>query len=185
LITKKDRFKLFAYIKADLIRSMHLQYGLDKKVNSIGIWKNVFSPRYMPVLLMRISYYFYQSKLIIISKLFSMINFLLFGIEISISCKIGRGIYFPHSQGIVIGAVEVGENVTIYQGVTLGAKDLDFDYNLNNRPIIGNGVVIGSGAKVLGGIKIGDESKIGANAVVLKSVPIKSLAVGVPAKISE
>ncbi len=114
-----------------------------------------------------------------------MINFVLFGIEVSISCKIGKGIYFPHTQGVVIGALDIGENVTIYQGVTLGAKDLDFDYNPDSRPIIGNNVIIGSGAKILGGINIGDESKIGANAVVLESIPEKSIAVGVPAVIKQ
>jgi serine O-acetyltransferase len=76
----------------------------------------------------------------------------------------------------------VGENVTIFQGVTLGAKNLDFSYDESLRPSIGDNVIIGAGAKILGGIVVGENSVIGANAVVLHNIPDHTVAYGVPAK---
>jgi len=96
---------------------------------------------------------------------------------------IGPGLVLMHTHGTVLGAASIGSNVTIYQQVTLGAREMDFVYTLSQRPIIEDGVVIGAGAKVLGGLKLGTECKIGANAVVLKDVPARHLAVGVPARI--
>jgi acetyltransferase-like isoleucine patch superfamily enzyme len=84
---------------------------------------------------------------------------------------------------IVIGAIEIGGNVTIFQGVTLGAKNFDMKFSSKSRPHIGNNVTIGAGAKVLGGIKLGDNSTIAANAVVLSSVGKNLLVAGIPAKI--
>ncbi|MGC8729463.1 MAG: serine O-acetyltransferase [Elusimicrobiales bacterium] len=111
-----------------------------------------------------------------------MINFILFGLEITIQCEIGPGLIFPHTQGIVIGSVKIGENALIYNGVTIGAKKMDVNFNPSSRPIIGNNVMIGSGAKILGSINIGDNVIIGANSVVTKSVPNDKLVLGIPAK---
>jgi serine O-acetyltransferase len=111
-----------------------------------------------------------------------MLNFILFGIEITIQCEIGPGLIFPHTQGIVIGSVKIGENALIYNGVTIGAKKMDVNFNPSSRPIIGNNVMIGSGAKILGSINIGDNVIIGANSVVTKSVPNDKLVLGIPAK---
>jgi len=83
----------------------------------------------------------------------------------------------------VIGAWSIGENATIFQGVTLGAKELDFSYEESSRPTVGDDVTIGSGAKVLGGLTLGAGSRIGANAVVLDSVPTNVVAAGVPSRI--
>jgi serine O-acetyltransferase len=115
----------------------------------------------------------------------SVLNFFLFGIEIAVRCPIGRGLFLPHTQGTVIGAWSIGENVTIFQGVTLGAKELDFSYLESSRPIVEDGVTIGSGAKVLGGLTLGSSSRIGANAVVLNDIAPGVLAVGIPAKVVE
>lgn len=130
----------------------------------------------------RISYWCGIHRLGVIAKIFSTLNTIFFGIEIAIRCKIGGGLYLPHTQGIVIGASSVGENVTIFQGVTLGAKNLDFSYDESLRPRIGNNVIIGAGAKILGGIVVGGNSVIGANAVVLHNIPDHTVAFGVPAK---
>jgi serine O-acetyltransferase len=92
-------------------------------------------------------------------------------------------LFLPHTQGTVIGAWSIGENATIFQGVTLGAKDIDFSYQESSRPTVGNNVTIGAGAKVIGGLILGDYARVGANAVVLNDVASGLLAVGIPAKV--
>lgn len=104
------------------------------------------------------------------------------GIEIHPAAKIGKGVFIDHGTGVVIGeTAEVGDNCTIYQGVTLGGTGKDKG---KRHPTIGKNVMVGSGAKVLGPIKVGDNAKIAANAVVLSDVPPNSTAVGVPARIA-
>ena len=112
----------------------------------------------------------------------SLVNFFAFGIEISIRCPIGPGLFLPHTQGTVIGAWRIGTNATIFQGVTLGAKDIDFAYSVTSRPTVGDNVTIGSGAKVLGGVQLANRTRVGANSVVLSDVPEGALAVGAPAR---
>jgi serine O-acetyltransferase len=139
--------------------------------------------RFWPTLNFRIAYFFYSKNLRFIAKIFTIINFIIFGIEISPKCSIGKGLYLPHTQGTVIGAFSIGQNATIFQGVTLGSKQLDFDYLEKNRPQVGDDVVIGSGAKILGGIKIGSGVVVAANSLVLESLPDLAIALGVPAKV--
>ena len=103
------------------------------------------------------------------------------GIEIHPAAKIGHGVFIDHGMGVVIGETAVvGDNCTIYQGVTLGGTGKDKG---KRHPTIGNNVTIGSGAKVLGPFSVGDNSKIAANAVVLNEIPPNSTCVGVPAHI--
>lgn len=103
------------------------------------------------------------------------------GVEIHPGAKIGRGIFIDHGCGVVIGeTAEVGDNCTIYQGVTLGGTGKDTG---KRHPTVGNNVMIGAGAKVLGPFTVGDNSKIAANAVVLHAVPANSTAVGIPARV--
>ena len=103
------------------------------------------------------------------------------GIEIHPGATIGRRLFIDHGSGVVIGeTTEIGDDVTIYQGVTLGGTGKDTG---KRHPTIGNGVIIGSGAKVLGPFKVGDNSKIAAGSVVLREVPPNSTAVGVPARV--
>jgi serine O-acetyltransferase len=135
------------------------------------------------VLLCRLAHFFYCWNNSLFAKALSLLNFVIFGIEIAVRCPIGRGLFFPHTQGTVIGAWSCGENVTIYQGVTLGAREVGLSYSEQSRPIIGDGVTIGSGAKVLGGLFIGNGARIGANSVVLQSIPAQALAVGAPARV--
>jgi serine O-acetyltransferase len=184
-MTKAEDFRLFSYLAADLRRSRFLMQGPSDGVSGLRLWLGVLSPRFMPVLLCRLAHGLYGWKLAPLAKMVSVLNFFLFGIEIAVRCPIGRGLFLPHTQGTVIGAWSIGENVTIFQGVTLGAKELDFSYLESSRPIVEDGVIIGSGAKVLGGLTLGTSSRIGANAVVLNDIPPGSLAVGIPAKVVE
>ncbi|GHY71466.1 serine acetyltransferase [Vibrio cholerae] len=149
--------------------------GIDyTSLNRIRLWAIIFSPRILPVVFVRLT----TSNIPIINRLFSLLNVLLFGIEVNSQCQIGRGFFLPHTHGIVIGAISIGDNCTIYQGVTLGAKILDFSNSSATRPQIGNNVIIGAGAKVLGGINIGDNVIIGANTVVTKSIPSGAKVIG-------
>lgn len=103
------------------------------------------------------------------------------GIEIHPGATIGKGLFIDHGMGVVIGeTAEIGDNCTIYQGVTLGGTGKDVG---KRHPTLGDNVMIGAGAKVLGPVKIGSNSKIAANAVVLREVPENSTAVGIPAKV--
>ncbi|MEG0777233.1 MAG: serine O-acetyltransferase EpsC [Oscillospiraceae bacterium] len=103
------------------------------------------------------------------------------GIEIHPGATIGRRLVIDHGMGIVIGeTAELGDDVLLYQGVTLGGTGKDTG---KRHPTIGNNVLIGSGAKILGPFKVGENSRIAANAVVLKEIPPNSTAVGVPARV--
>ena len=103
------------------------------------------------------------------------------GIEIHPAATIGKGFMIDHGMGVVIGeTAEIGENCTIYQGVTLGGTGKDVG---KRHPTLGNNVMVGAGAKVLGPMKVGDNTKIAANAVVLAEIPDNCTAVGIPAKI--
>jgi serine O-acetyltransferase len=103
------------------------------------------------------------------------------GIEIHPGATIGKGLFIDHGMGVVIGeTAEIGDGCTIYQGVTLGGTGKDVG---KRHPTLGDNVMVGAGAKVLGPVKIGSNSKIAANAVVLREVPENSTAVGIPAKV--
>jgi serine O-acetyltransferase len=169
-------FTLFRFIKSDIER-LSLN---SKKINYL----KCIHPRFFPVLLIRIAQYLYQKPLIKpLAHICTWINIILFGVEYTPRTKIGYGLFMPHSQGIVIGAIDIGNYVTIFQGVTLGAKNLDLGFTSKSRPSIGNHVTIGAGAKILGGVTLGDNSVVGANAVVLKSVAKNHIVAGIPAKI--
>ncbi|MGR9578169.1 serine O-acetyltransferase [Pandoraea sputorum] len=175
-------FSLRQYLRADLLRYRFLVTGVQVNA-SPGLWLHMLSPRFAPVLLCRCAFRLQSWHLGPLAKIVSLLNFVVFGIEISPRCPIGKGVFFPHTQGTVIGAKSVGENATIFQGVTLGAKELDIGYSEDARPVLGDDVIVGAGAKLLGGISIGHRARVGANAVVVESVPEGALAVGVPAKV--
>ncbi len=103
------------------------------------------------------------------------------GVEIHPGAKIGRGFFIDHGMGVVIGETsEIGDAVTLFQGVTLGGTGKEKG---KRHPTLGNHVVVGSGAKVLGNIRIGDFVKIGANSVVLRSVPSNATVIGIPGRV--
>src|SRR5499425_2269210 len=104
------------------------------------------------------------------------------GIEIHPAAKLGPGLFIDHGMGVVIGeTAEVGANVTLLQGVTLGGTSLKRE---KRHPTLGNNVVVGAGAKIIGGFKIGDGSRIGAGSVVVREVPTNSVVVGVPGRVT-
>ncbi|MDR2090158.1 MAG: serine O-acetyltransferase [Clostridiales bacterium] len=129
----------------------------------------------------RIAHFLYGKKLKLLARIISQRARRRTGIEIHPAAKIGRGIFIDHGTGVVIGeTAEIGDNVVIYQGVTLGGTGKDTG---KRHPTIEDDVMISSGSKVLGPITIGRGSKIGANSVVLKNVPPYSTVVGVPGRI--
>jgi serine O-acetyltransferase len=179
-------FSLIKCLRADIQRAYKLSHEPYSQIPyGVALWIGILSPRVIPVALCRLAYFFAKVHLSPLAKLISTLNFVLFGIEISPRCQIGKGLFLPHTQGTVIGAFCIGENVTIFQGVTLGARELDFSFQESSRPSVGDNVTIGAGAKVLGGLIVGSGSRIGANAVVLKSIPANVAAAGVPARITK
>lgn len=129
----------------------------------------------------RIAHFFYGMKMYFIARLISQTSRHFTGIEIHPGAQIGKGLFIDHGMGVVIGeTAEIGDNVTMYHGVTLGGTGKNKG---KRHPTVGSNVIIGSGAKVLGPITLGDNVKIGANAVVLKDIPANSTAVGIPAKV--
>ena len=116
------------------------------------------------------------------ARFMSHIARFLTGIEIHPAARLGPGLFIDHGMGVVIGeTAEVGENVTLLQGVTLGGTSLKRE---KRHPTLGNNVVVGAGAKIIGGFKIGDGSRIGAGSVVVREVPTNSVVVGVPGRVT-
>ncbi|MFO7342249.1 MAG: serine O-acetyltransferase [Caldibacillus debilis] len=129
----------------------------------------------------RIAHWLYKRRFFFLARLISQISRFFTGIEIHPGAKIGRRFFIDHGMGVVIGETcEIGDNVTIYQGVTLGGTGKEKG---KRHPTIKDNVLIATGAKVLGSITIGENSKIGAGSVVLKDVPPNSTVVGIPGKV--
>ncbi len=130
----------------------------------------------------RVAHFLYRGRLFFLARMVSQINRFITGIEIHPGAVIGRGLFIDHGSGVVIGETAVvGDNCTIYHGVTLGGTGKDKGHK--RHPTLGNDVLVGTGAKILGAVRIGDNSLIGANAVLLTDVPDDSTIVGVPGRI--
>jgi len=147
-----------------------------------SIWEVILCyPGFHAIILHRIAHYLYKKNLVLLPRLISQFSRWITGIEIHPGAKIGDGLFIDHGTGVVIGeTAEVGNNVTIYQGVTLGGTGKEKG---KRHPTIGNNVVISTGAKILGSITVGDNARIGAGSVVLKPVPPNTTVVGVPGKV--
>jgi serine O-acetyltransferase len=129
----------------------------------------------------RLSHWLWERGLKLLARSLSQFTRGLTGIEIHPGAIVGRNLFIDHGMGVVIGeTAEVGDNVTLYHGVTLGGTSLQ---KTKRHPTIGDHVVIGAGAKVLGAITIGAHSRVGANAVVVRSTPANSVVVGVPGQV--
>lgn len=138
-------------------------------------------PGFKAIRLHRRANWFYRHGMFFIARWISQWASRKTGVEIHPAVKIGKRFFIDHGTGVVIGETAViGDDVTIYQGVTLGGTGKDTG---KRHPTIGNKVMIGAGAKVLGPLVIGDNSRIAAGAVVLSDIPSNSTAVGVPAKV--
>ncbi len=129
----------------------------------------------------RVAHWLWDRKVPVLPRLISHLNRFLTGIEIHPGARFGKGVFIDHGMGVVIGETsEIGDYVTLYQGVTLGGTGKEKG---KRHPTVGNNVVIAAGAKVLGPITIGDHSKVGAGAVVIRDVPPRCTVVGVPGKV--
>ncbi len=146
-----------------------------------NIFEVLIYPGVWAIYLHRAAHFLYSIKVPFIPRLMNHIARLLTGIDIHPGAKIGKGFFIDHGMGVVIGeTAEIGENVTIYQGVTLGGTGKEHG---KRHPTIGNNVVVGAEAIVLGNILIGDNSRVGAGALVTKSVCNNCTVVGNPARI--
>lgn len=138
-------------------------------------------PGFHSILLHRAAHRLYTGGFPLAARIVSQFNRLLTGIEIHPGATIGRRCFIDHGMGVVVGeTAEIGDDVLLYQGVTLGGTGKEKG---KRHPTIGNNVVIGTGAKILGNITIGDHTKIGAGSVVIHSVPDYSTVVGVPGRV--
>ncbi len=167
---------LLAQIKEDFSivweRDPAIHSKLELFTNYPGVWS---------IFWYRIAHRLYTKGFRILARMIMGINQIFTGIDIHPAAKIGRRVFIDHGIGVVIGeTTEIGDDVLIYQQVTLGGVSLSHG---KRHPTIEDGVVIGAGAKVLGNITIGKNAKIGANSVVVKDVPPESTAVGIPARV--
>jgi serine O-acetyltransferase len=129
----------------------------------------------------RVSHWFWKKELWFLGRLTSHLARFLTGIEIHPGATIGKGFFIDHGMGVVIGeTAEIGENVTLYHGVTLGGVSWE---KVKRHPTLQDNVVIGSGAKILGPFTVGRNSKVGSNSVVVKEVPPNSTVVGIPGRV--
>ena len=138
-------------------------------------------PGFHAIVFHRIAHWFYKRRIFFIARLISQISRFITGIEIHPGAVIGNGLFIDHGMGVVIGETsEIGDNCTIYHGVTLGGTGKDKG---KRHPTIGNNVLIGAGAKILGPIKVGDNARIGAGSVVMDEVEPNSTVTGPKARV--
>jgi serine O-acetyltransferase len=144
--------------------------------NAVEVW--LAYPGFHAIVMHRVAHQLHHLRIPVLPRWLSHVNRFLTGIEIHPAAEIGPGFFIDHGMGVVIGeTTQVGSNVTLYQGVTLGGTGKEVG---KRHPTIGDNVVVGVGAKVLGAIDVGDNVKIGAGSVVVASVPPHSTVVGVP-----
>lgn len=137
-------------------------------------------PGFHALLFYRLAHWLWQREWLVLGRFISYVGRMLTGIEIHPGATIGRRLFIDHGVGVVIGeTAEIGDDVTLYQGVTLGGTSLNRG---KRHPTLEDGVIVGAGAKVLGGFTVGRDARIGANAVVLAEVAAKATMVGIPAR---
>ncbi|MGO0121897.1 serine O-acetyltransferase [Desulfothermobacter acidiphilus] len=167
---------LYRYLKEDI------QMVFERDPAAKSVWEVLFCyPGLHAVWSYRVAHWFYQRGWYLTARIISHIARFFTGIEIHPGAKIGRRFFIDHGAGVVIGeTAEIGDDVTIYQGVTLGGTGKEKG---KRHPTVGDNVVISAGAKVLGSFTVGDNAKIGAGSVVLKPVPPNCTVVGVPGRV--
>jgi len=159
-----------------------IQVVFERDPAARSTWEVILCyPGFHAILMHRVAHRLYKKGLILLPRLISQFNRFWTGIEIHPGAQIGEGLFIDHGMGVIIGeTAEVGNNVTLYQGVTLGGTGKEKG---KRHPTIGNNVVIGTGAKVLGSFKVGDNVRIGAGSVVNKPVPSNTTVIGVPGRV--
>jgi serine O-acetyltransferase len=167
---------MFRQLKSDI------QAVFDNDPAARSKWEVIFTYSGLHAIWMhRIAHAFYRRKWFTVARAISQFSRFMTGIEIHPGARIGKRFFIDHGMGVVIGETcEIGDDVVIYHGVTLGGTGKEKG---KRHPTIGNNVVISAGAKVLGSFKVGDYSRIGANAVVIREVPPNSTVVGVPGRV--
>jgi serine O-acetyltransferase len=168
---------MFTRIRADI------QAVFDNDPAARGIFEVLFTYSGLHAIwLHRIAHWLYLKHFYTIARFISQCSRFITGIEIHPGARIGQRFFIDHGMGVVIGETcEIGDDVLLYQGVTLGGTGKE--KGEKRHPTIGNNVVISAGAKIVGSFKVGDNSRIGANSVVLSEVPSNSTVVGIPGKI--
>ena len=167
---------LIAGIKRDI------QAALDRDPAAVSKLQVIFTyPGFHARLHHRVAHTMHRKRMQFAARLVSYASRFVTGIEIHPGAKIGEGLFIDHGMGVVIGeTAEIGDNVTLHQGVTLGGTS---QQRAKRHPTLGNNVVVGVGAQLIGNITIGDNSKVGAGSVVIKSVPPNATVVGVPGRV--
>lgn len=167
---------MFSHLKDDL----RAVFDRDPAVRSV--FEIIFCyPGFHAMLFYRLSHWLWTSKLYFLGRFCSHLGRFLTGIEIHPGAQIGRGFFIDHGMGVVIGeTAEIGENCTLYHGVTLGGTSWAKE---KRHPTLGDNVVVGSGAKILGPFTVGSNSKVGSNSVVVKEVPESATVVGIPGRV--
>jgi serine O-acetyltransferase len=173
---------IFRLINSDLCAAQNRDPAARSRLEVIFTYSGFHA-----ILGYRVSHLLWKLNLKFFSRFLSNLFRIITAIEIHPAAKIGEGFFIDHGVGLVIGeTAELGDNVTMYQQVTLGGISPSLNAkkqkNVKRHPTIGNGAIIGSGAQILGAINIGDYSRIGSNAVVLKDVPKNQTFIGIPAR---
>lgn len=133
------------------------------------------------ILAYRVAHFLFRLHIPLLPRVISQVSRFLTGVEIHPGAKIGKSFFIDHGMGVVIGeTTEIGDNVTLFQGVTLGGTGKEKG---KRHPTIGSNVTVAAGAKLLGGIQIGDNVRVGAGSVIIRSVPPNSTVVGVPGRV--
>jgi serine O-acetyltransferase len=166
---------------SDLARQYELEGRADIQPSFSRFLGRLLHFRYLPNVIFRTSRAALLAGIPVVPWVLTYLNLVLFGVEVTPRCEIGPGFYLPHPVGCVIGAWRIGSNVTMFQGVGLGAVN-DMKFRKELRCEIGNNVILGTGCKVMGPYHVGDNVKIGANSVVTRSVEANQTVVGLPAR---
>jgi serine O-acetyltransferase len=169
---------MFGRIREDI------QCVFDRDPAARNVWEVLTCyPGFHALQLHRFSHVLWRMRLRWIARFLSHIGRFLTGVEIHPGAQIGRRVFIDHGMGVVVGeTAEIGDDCTLYHGVTLGGVSWDKG---KRHPTLGKGVVVGAGAKILGPFVVGDGAKIGSNSVVVKPVPAGATVVGIPARIVE
>jgi serine O-acetyltransferase len=167
---------MFDWIRDDIQAALERDPAARSRLEVLLLYPGLHA-----VIMHRVSHWLWTHKLPLMARFVSEVNRFVTGVEIHPAARIGRRFFIDHGMGTVIGeTAEIGENCTLYQGVTLGGTGKETG---KRHPTLANGVVVGVGASILGSITIGEGALVGAGSVVLRDVPSQSTVVGVPAHV--